>query len=200
MMKRWLINEYMSKNSSLEFESIGYGESRLAFFAEMYDEHTRNVRNFIRKNSSHRLVEVNISDASSRKFASNAFGLDEKCWGNDLSLEDHGHILKNTTKIGSTHVDLLQGNYVPSQPSPFKKELPLPLPVIVVGFPKSGMLCSIAVSTSRYFSYRPSHTQAQRVCTTSFRAQASSRNTIAPTVILQIRRLAKKGLWQNVFS
>ena len=139
MMKRWIINEYMNKNSSLEFDMIGYGDQRRAFLAQIYDEHTRNVREFVKKHPSHHLVEVNITDPMAGKIMSTGFGLPEDCWGHKNKKEEHDKIANKV--VGA----LSQGKFVDVETEEdvapaveFKKTLPLSLPVIVVGYPKSG--------------------------------------------------------------
>ncbi|GKY98290.1 hypothetical protein MPSEU_000786600 [Mayamaea pseudoterrestris] len=159
MMKRWIINEYMSKNSSLEFDMIGYGDQRRAFLAKVYDDHSRNVREFVKKHPSHTLVEVNITDPNASKIMSYAFGLSETCWGHKNKKEEHAKIADRV--VGA----LSQGKFVDAEsvediPAPvveFKKKLPLSLPVIVVGYPKSG-------TTSIYNFFTCSDVVTQHYC------------------------------------
>jgi hypothetical protein len=140
MMKRWIINEYMAKNSSLEFDMIGYGDQRRAFLAKIYDEHTHNVREFVKRHPSHRLIEVNITDPNAGKIMSNAFGLSETCWGHKNKKEEHDKIADKVVGALSQgkYLDVESEEDIPASSVDFKKKLPLSLPVIVVGYPKSG--------------------------------------------------------------
>ena len=96
MMKRWIINEYMSKNSSITFDDIGYGDDRREFLARIYDEHTETIRAFVKKYPSHRLVEVNITDPLAGTIMADAFDLDASCWGHHNKKEDHAKIANLT--------------------------------------------------------------------------------------------------------
>jgi hypothetical protein len=118
MMKRWIVNEYMSKNSSLEFDMIGYGDQRRAFLASVYSQHTLNVREFVKTFPSHSLIEVNMTDPRAGELMGASFGLSSSCWGHKNKQEEH-------EKIANKVVGLLtQGKFSDDAPgSGFEKPL-----------------------------------------------------------------------------
>jgi hypothetical protein len=97
-MKRWIINEYMSHNSSILDPTVG--DARREFLARIYDEHNNHVRRFVTAHPTHALIEVNITDPWAGVKLAEAFHLDSNCWGHKNKLEEHA-------KIKDVKLDLL---------------------------------------------------------------------------------------------
>jgi Sulfotransferase domain len=123
----------------------------IQFMAELYDNHTEKVRDFCRQHPSHKLVEFNLMDGSAgaavEAILKHKFGLDSStsCWKDPVDdiTPNHLHgIVKQTIEARSHDI------------SP---KLPLPLPIIVVGYPKSG-----TTSVSSFF--RCAGIMAQHYC------------------------------------
>jgi hypothetical protein len=55
--------------------------NRTRALEEIYLNHTRRIRDFVRLHPSHPLVEVNITSPDAGRVLSDAFGIPASCWG-----------------------------------------------------------------------------------------------------------------------
>jgi Sulfotransferase domain len=133
--------------------------SEIRFLHEFYNNHTRKVIEFCRLNPTHRLVLVNLSAAityageddetAPGRVLENTFGISaDRCWQDpqdDLYVNHIHDIVKHAVETKD------EAAVIPVPP------LQLPLPVIVVGFPKSG-------TTSVWSFFRCAGIVAQHYC------------------------------------
>jgi hypothetical protein len=139
--------------------------SEIRFLHEFYNNHTRDVVEFCRLHPTHRLVIVNLSattthgaaaaaaSESAGRVMENTFGVSaDLCWQDPLEdlYVNHIHdIVKHTVETKNDKDEPRGGVQIP--------KLQLPLPVIVVGFPKSG-------TTSVWSFFRCAGVVAQHYC------------------------------------
>lgn len=78
-----IVNEFRHFNQSLQRPGKALAKQ---FLARVYQEHNDRIRLFVKKYSSHKLVEVNITEPNAGEQLSATFGLNASCWGHHNKL------------------------------------------------------------------------------------------------------------------
>jgi len=90
-LKGMFANEYFNNNATTHKTSTK-AHIMMPWLMKIYNEHTEYVRQFVKDNPEHTLVEVDITDPNAGQIMGDAFGLDAGCWGHHNKADDHSKL------------------------------------------------------------------------------------------------------------
>jgi hypothetical protein len=98
-MRGRFVNEFMEHDPTIQRPGP---QRALEFLSRIYVEHTRHVREFVRKHPSHVLIEVNLTSETAGNDMARVFGLDAECWGHHNKVGNRSNLIQNKEYVDPT--------------------------------------------------------------------------------------------------